>query len=71
MNAKKALDVLNKGDRIQTIWDGEEVFYQVFQGDVIARMVSRSACSAEITDMMNPEEFLANVDGINLVKAKV
>ena len=71
MNAKEALEALSKGDKVRTIFDSDGVFYQMYWQDVIARLVSKSYCTAETVSNYTPEEFLAAHDGIEMVETKV
>jgi hypothetical protein len=71
MKAQEALDALHKGDKVRTIFDSEDVYYQMFQGDSIARLVTKSYCSAEIITQMTPEDFLSSVDGIDMVETEI
>lgn len=71
MNAKEALEALNRGTKVKTEFDSDDVFYQMYWHDVIARLVTRSYCTAETISHFTPEEFLAAHDGIAMVETNI
>lgn len=71
MKATEALGQLMAGGKVKTMFDGTEVFYQMFKGDDIARMVTTSYCTAETVAWFTPSEFLDKHKNITMVETKI
>ena len=70
MNTKEALEKLYGGEKVKTMFDDTDIFYQTFEHDTIARMIIKSHCSAEVISRFTPEEFLIAHEGITMVEVE-